>query len=231
MSAENKRCVVSFANGNGNYLKALARLGESLRHNFDGDFLGFIGERSIGAPSHSDTPYAFKLYAIKKALDAGYQQILWLDSSCFAVAPLHPVFTDMAKNGIICQDAGHLLGTWTNDATLGYFGLTRDEAMKISMIGNAGFLGLDFSNPIAHVFLDRWWASIPYFKGAWTNSDLSESSDPRCQGHRHDMSCSSAILHNMGLSKLRKPGDQWLQYAGPYDATLNNTILIKAQGI
>lgn len=228
-----KKAIVSFANSKQNYVKGLARLNESLRCNFDGDFIGFIGENSVGAPLHTENPYAFKLYCIEKAVEAGYTQILWLDSSCFAIKNVQPIFDEIEKDGFIFQDSGHWLGTWTNDQTLDYFGMTRDEAMEVRMIGNAGFLGLDFEQELPQEFFGKWWKAMSsgYFKGAWHNNDKTESQDERCRGHRHDMSASSAIVRNMGLTPLMKHGEEWLQYAGLFDKTLNDTIILKAQGL
>lgn len=227
-----KKAIVSFANKRGNYVKGLSRLSESLRDNFDGDFLGFITEASIGAPAHVINPYAFKIYGIQKAIDEGYDQILWLDASAFAIKNVQPIFDEIQENGFIFQEAGHMAGTWTNDFTLKHFGITRDEAMEMKMVGNAGFLGLDFSHVDAVDFFTRWRESMKAgcFKGLWNNDHKSESEDERCRGHRHDMSCSSIILNQMGLIDLAKKGDEWLQYAGVFEATLNDTIIIKAQG-
>lgn len=213
-------CIISFANSRGNYVKALERLNESLRNNLNGNFIGFIGEDSIGAPAHTDNPYAFKVYAFKKAIQAGYKKILWLDSSVFAIKKVQPIFDEIEKDGFIFQKAGHKAGTWTNDFTLNYFGVTRDETMKMEMIGNAGFLGLNFDMPAPNEFFKKWEAAMNAgcFKGSWDN-------------HRHDMSCSSIIVNQMGIISLAKHGDQWLQYAGVFDETLNNTIILKAQGL
>lgn len=228
----NKQAIISFANSAGNYVKGLARLSESLRNNFDGDFIGFIGEASIGAPPHSENPYAFKIYAFQKAIEAGYEKILWVDSSCFAVANVQPVFDEIERDGFIFQEAGQMLGKWTNDKTLAYFGITRDEAMDMRMVGNAGFFGLNMNNPTAKTFFDAWLIAMEYglFKGTWNNSENTESLDERCEGHRHDMSVSSCLVNILGLSGLMKKGNEWLQYAGPYDKTLNDTIIFKAQG-
>lgn len=218
-----KKCVVSFANQNNRYLKNLSRLGESLsnfgRPNFDGDFLGFVGEASCGAPKHEENPYAFKIYCIQKAIDAGYTQILWLDSSCFAIKNIQPIFDEIERNGMIFQEAGHCLEKWCNDETLKYFDISREAAMSMPMIGNAGFLGLNMSNVGATVFFNEWKKAMEagMFKGSW-------------EDHRHDMSCSSAIINKMGLIGKAKKRDEWLQYAGLYDKPLNDTILIKAQG-
>src|SRR6188768_2277864 len=96
-----KCCVVSFSNSKGNYVKAMERLHESLRNNFSGTFLGFIGEKAIGAPLHSEIPYGFKIYAIKAALAAGFTKILYVDSSCFAIKNIEPCFEELEQTGFL----------------------------------------------------------------------------------------------------------------------------------
>lgn len=227
-----KNAIISFANSKNSYIEKLARLSESLRHNFDGDFLGFINEATVGSPLHTEVPYAFKIYCWRRAMEAGYENILWCDTSCFAIKNVQPVFDEIEKDGFIFQDSGHWLGQWANDFSLKYFGITRDEAMEIRMIGNAGFLGMNTKNSIAQLFFQTWEKSMHdgCFVGAWTNADNSESEDERCRGHRHDMTNSSAIVYKMALTDLMKSGQEWLQYAGLFDETLNETIIFKAQG-
>ena len=226
-----KKCIVSFANSSMSYTEGLARLKNSLRYNFDGDLVAFTNETSIGSPLHKDNPYAFKVYCIQKAIDAGYKQILWLDSSCFAVAPVQPIFDRIEEFGYVAQDSGHWLGTWANDKSLKYFNMTRKQAMKVRMIGDAGFLGLNFDNIEAVAFFNLWKASMEdgIFKGAWTNDTKSESKDDCCRGHRHDMVCSSAIFHQMGWIKAES--EELLWYGGPFDKAPNSSIIFKAQGL
>lgn len=229
-----KNCIVSFANTRNNYVKGLERLNESLRHNFtDGDFLGFVGEATVGAPLHTENMYAFKIFCIQKAIDAKYQNVLWLDSSCFAIKNVQPIFDDIEENGMIYQDSGHWLNRWCNDKTLEYHGITREESRTIRMIGNAGFLGLNMNNDIAKEFFTRWKQSMldGMFKGQWTNESNTESDDEEVFGHRHDMSNSSALVYKMGLTDLMKNGEEWLSYSGVFDPVANDTIIIKAQGM
>lgn len=227
-----KKAIVSFANERGNYIHGLARLGESLRNNFDGDFLGFIGEGTVGVKPHLEDNYAFKIRCTEIAAQ-NYTQILWLDASCFAIKNVQPIFEEMAETGFIFQDSGHSVGTWTNDRTLKYFGVSRDEAMNLRLMGNAGFLGIDLSHKTAKQFLKKYSAAMEagLFNGKWTNDEHTESEDDRCKGHRHDISVASLILHQLGVLDQMKRGDEWLQYAGPYDATANETIIIKARGL
>lgn len=212
-------CIVSFANKNGRYVQNLARLSESLRDNFNGDFIAFIGENSVGAELHEQNPYSFKIHCIQKVIDAGYKHVLWLDSSCFAIKNVRPIFDEIEKDGFIFQDINFTLDQWCNDFTLDYFHLTRKKAKKVKLIGSAGFLGMNFDNPLAVEFFEKWKAAMDAgcFKGSWND-------------HRHDLSCSSTIIHQMGLAGLMKKTDEWLQYAGVFDETANSTIIIKAQG-
>lgn len=223
-------CIVSLANNAGNYLKSLDRLKKSIVKD---DFIGFVGEESIGAPLHRDNPYAFKVYAIEEARGRGNGKVLWVDSSCFFIKDSGPIWEEIKKDGFIMQYAGHNVGTWCNDRTLDYFGITRDEAMGMPMYGNAGFLGLDFETKIANEFFECWRLSMlkGMFKGAWDNKNQTESKDPRCKGHRHDMVCGSIIANLLGMNEKYKKGDEWLQYAGPNDPVNNSTIIIKAQGL
>lgn len=212
------RVVISFANERGNYRAGIERLRQSLKGNYDGDFLDFRSEMAIGAPKHQDNPYAFKIYCWLEAVKVGYRQILWLDSSCFAIKNINPIFDVIEYEGYIMQEAGHMAGNWCNDFTLDYFKITREEAMQMPMYGNAGFLGLNLHKQPAIDFFHRWEDSMMggCFKGSWEN-------------HRHDMVCGSIIANKLGMEY--KKGDEWLEYATPGTSPKNETILIQAAGM
>jgi hypothetical protein len=227
----NKNCIVSFANQRGRYVQNMARLSESLRNNFDGDFLGFIGESSIGAPPHEICPYGFKIHAFRSAQKAGYNKVLYVDSSCFAIKNVQPCFDEIEKDGFFFQYSGHTANEWMNDRTLNYYGITREDAREIPLIGNAGMLGLDFSKELPNTFFNRWEKAMQdgMFVGKWDNKDFTESSSEECKGFRHDMQ-NAIILNDLGVLHFMKKGDEWLQYSGLYDETSNQTIIWKAQG-
>lgn len=230
----NENCIISFANDNRqrNYIKSLARLSESLRYNFDGDFLSWIGENTLGAPPHHENPYAFKVYAFRKAKDMGYKRVLWLDSSAFAIKNVQPCFDEIEETGFLFQDAGFFASQYINDKALFYFGLTREEAREIRLIGNAGMLGLNFEMELPNSFLYQWEEAMlaGIFKGKWDNLNKTESESEECLGHRHDM-ISGIILHKLGVAHLMKPGTDWLQYGGVFAPVANDTIIFKAQGM
>jgi len=214
-----KKAIVSFANKRGNYLIAIERLKESLKSKeFNANFIGIIGEEMIGSPKHIENPYAFKIYCIEKALSEGYEQILYLDSSIFAVRELTPLWKVIDENGYFMIEAGFMVGQWCNDETLNYFHLSRVDAMQMKMYGNCGVLGLDFTTQIAQTFFSSWKQSMldGMFKGSWDN-------------HRHDMTCGSIIANRLNMKMER--GDQWLSYALPDSPTKDETIIFHGSGL
>lgn len=201
-----KKCVVSFADSNGSYQKKMLRLEQSLKGNFDGDFLGFTSYEEIECEPHSVIPYKFKPYAIQKAIDLGYELILWADSPIYAKQSIEPVFKHIEEHGYLFFDnIGFSLGDYTNDKTLNYFGITREESWKIKMI-MACCMGFHTKKQLFQLnYSFGLYASLAndLYIGEWDNDDLTESKDRRVKGHRHDQSVMSAIIHNHGYDILK----------------------------
>lgn len=214
-----KNCIVSLATKNGVYVDRLARLSDSLRDNLtDGDFIGFINEVSVGAESHLLNPYSFKIHAIKKCIEAGYKNILWADTSLYAIKNVNDIFEQINTEGYFFHDSTHYLGKWCNDFTLDYFGITKEEVINFPMI-HAGFLGFNFDNEISLFIFKEWEKAMQNdcFKGDWEN-------------HRHDMSALNCILYKYNIKCSIKLNEDYLQYAGLYDQVLGEKIIFKAQG-
>lgn len=213
------RCIISLANERGNYQKALDRLRGSIeQYNPEIPFFGFRGEGEVGAPKHMDNPYAFKIYAFDEAIKRGFTSVLWLDSSVVLRKDITPIFEEIEREGYIMQEAGCYVGEWCNDKTLEYFNLTREEAMKMVMYGNAGLLGLNLHNYKSESFFEAWKTSMldGCFIGDWSN-------------HRHDMTCGSIIANRSGMNYHK--GDELLQYSPPDAPLINDTIYFSAQGM
>jgi hypothetical protein len=224
------KVIISLATGN--YIVGQNRLRSTLSGYYDGDILFFTSEDEINAPKHSENPYAFKTYAFEYAKNLGYKKILWLDSSIYAVKDIKPVWDLIENDGWVMQYAGWNCGQWSNDKSLEYFGISRDEALNMPMYGNAGLLGLNLNNDTSLEFLNRWHKASQggVFIGAWNNNNKTESDDIRCLGHRHDMSVGSIIANQLFMSYINS--DHILQYgSAPFEPCMNESICLKAYGI
>ena len=204
-----QQTVVSFADGVGHYIKAMARLELSLKQ------VGFKGKGKmindyghINSPHHKGSPdavpYAFKALSIKKAIEEQNNTglLLWCDSVVYATKDIQPVFDHIKEHGYLFFDnLGFSVGDYTSDACLQKWGMERHIAFETKML-MACVLGFDLDNPVTQQFLklyiDAALDGVSYH-GSWTNENLQVSNDMRVKGHRHDQSVASIIVKQLGL--------------------------------
>lgn len=209
-----KQALVNYSSTDSWYHKGQKRLSEKMKQNgFVGEEYLFSDNTQFGSPTHKENPYGFKIHAIQYALDRGAELVWWMDSSIYPVKDINPILEIVKKQGYFFEECGFNASQWTNDKTLNYFGISRDESEKVQLF-SAGFMCLDFRQELVREFFARFKNSYEagMFKGNWTNSNESESQDSRCMGHRHDLSCASIIAHQLNMS-LETCGT-YLSYVG-----------------
>ncbi len=229
MECKMNLALVNYSTATGWYIEGQKRLIDTMEQfGFNGTFYSFQKTNEFGSPDHKDNPYAFKIYAIKHALNKGHDVIWWMDSSIYAVKDIAPILQIVEEKGYYFEEAGHLASTWTNDATLKYFDISRNDAENIKLF-SAGFMILDFRHEIVREFFARWKNSCDagMFKGNWHNNDKTESKDERCKGHRHDLSCASIIATKLGMDYFS--GGTMLSYVGPGYATPSEKSIFHLQ--
>jgi hypothetical protein len=189
--------IVNFATGQ--YIRGQQRLRNSLNGY---KFLGFTDYRQIGSPDHHSSPYQFKIHAIEKAFEQD-DIVLWADVSLWRVGDLSIIENLIKTDGYFMSEAGHWVGSWTNQFTRDYFKLTDDEAKVPGgmFMFSAGLTGLNKQSSIAMDFFQQWKAAAlaGCFKGDWSN-------------HRHDMAVGSIIAQRLGMKFQR--GGQHMSYIG-----------------
>lgn len=173
-----------------------------------------------GWPTHQQSPYAFKIHAIKRALEID-PIVLWADASFYKVGDLSIIEKIIVEEGFFASEAGHYAGKWTNEHTRNYFKVTEEEMQQgpggITLF-SAGLLGLNKNNELAMEFLRQWEASekAGCFRGDYSN-------------HRHDQSCASIIATRLGLKYQR--GGQHMSYIGPGYSQPEKDSVFWLQGI
>ena len=210
-------CIITLANNARLYRKGQDRLLQSLVNNFDGDVLAFTSEDQVGAPRHDENPYAFKPYCFYEALKQGYKQVLWLDSSVWAVSNLQPIFDILQNEGYFMLDSGFYIKDWINDGCLNYFNLKIEQLITHKLF-LAGLFGLNCNHPKSREFLLKWKnaADSGAFIGSWQN-------------HRHDMTCGSVIANKLGMKYLQ--AEYYSSYIGSEYQAPNETSYFHLQGM
>lgn len=161
-----------------------------------------------GSPPHSEIPYAFKVYALREAQAQGYDQALWIDSSCWAFRPLTPVWAEIDRNGYWLRPDGARLGEWCSDIVLERFGLTRDEVWDWPL-PEGKLIGIDFRDPVALSWLQFWEDNLASFVGPGDNDLRQASMDPRCLGHRWDISVGAIACRRLGVPMFERQFLSW----------------------
>jgi hypothetical protein len=209
-----KHCIVNFSDGG--FKNGQNRLAQSLKDfNYQGDVILFNYFEEVGSKSHLEVPYQFKVYAIEKARQMGYDVVLYCDASLYAIKDVMPVIYYIIEKGHLMEFCGFSAGQFSTDLCLSKFGLTRDEAMDIGL-HSAGFTGLNFKNEKTSEFFDKWLQSAKEevsFCGDWNNLKKQCSDDERCLGHRHDQTTASIIAYQLQIERIN-PHFMQYQYDG-----------------
>jgi len=180
------------------YEKGQKRLIESLRfHGFRHDILAF---QDFPNDYYQKKTYNIKASCMHEARDMGYQVLLWLDSSVWAIRAVEPIFDHIMHHGYYFHSNGFNLGRTMNDKALRYFRLSREQAYNMPDLTSSMF-GLNLSHPQSLWALDDWLQSAK--DGLWLSSRdpiLGYPSD--FVGDRQDQSCLTAIMHKHGMSMI-----------------------------
>jgi hypothetical protein len=223
-----KHCIVNFSDNK--YRLGQERLVSSLiEHRYQGDIVIFSDYDEVGSKPHQEAPYQFKVKAIEKARDMGYDVVLYCDASIYALKDVMPTIFHIIEHGSLMENCGFTVGQFSTDECLKEFGITRDEAMNMQM-HSAGFTGLCFRDEKVTQFFDQW---LKYaneektFKGSWTNHNSECSKDKRCLGHRHDQTVASILAHQLEIKRINPT---FMQYIYP-NTTLIDSVVFGCQGI
>lgn len=206
--------IVNFATQH--YLRGQKRLSDSLNGYKQLMLSDYV---SLGSPTHSESPYQFKIHAIESAFNHD-PIVLWVDASMWRVGDVSVIENLIKQDGYFLSEAGHWVGSWTNRFTRDYFGLTNEEAKVPGgyFMFSAGLVGLDKNSPIAMDFFTQWKraALAGCFRGDWRD-------------HRHDMTCGSIIASRLGMKYQR--GGEHMSYIGPGYVSPEKGSVFHLQGI
>lgn len=195
----NRWCVVIVTFGEP-YDEFQPRLLASLDVHWRGDRMIWTGKLPDGAPSHSQCPFGFKLYAIKAARDAGHRGVVWMDGGGYLTGPVDPLLERTSREGCYIVEGTKPLSWWVSEEAARGMGVTRgDMDLRGWKLCGGTPYAFDFDHPVADQFFRRWWHAMEaghfrHVPGDGTNG---------FHGSRHDESIASILMYQLGITPQR----------------------------
>lgn len=182
----NKRCLVNVATGD-LYCKMQERLARSFSRSIDKlihycandhyckeldltknditkkgiDLIIWDNISPSGSRSHEESPYGFKIHAIKAAYEMGYTSILWLDSPAYAVKEdISPIFDKIEKEGYYAMSHIDPLERFVGSNLLKFYNLKRSDLFGLNLPSGSCY-GFDLNSRIGYpIFYNMELAEI-----------------------------------------------------------------------
>jgi hypothetical protein len=212
----NKRCIVNVATGDF-YCKMQDRLMKSFWPCVDNIWVnGSYGREVVknekgidlmiwgdilpkGSRPHSESPYGFKVHAIKAAYEKGYTSILWVDSPVYAVKEdISPIFEKIEKEGYYAMSHIDPLENWVGDTALIANNISRESLSGFNLPSGSCY-GFHITTPMPDdvVFGERspfWELYLQEDDGLFSSEVIGEG-----KWHRHDEAILALCLLQRGL--------------------------------
>jgi len=194
------KIIVNYSsNGREDYNKGQLRLHESILKHWDGDYWLHSKERDGILPDsklfkhheHQEMKYFFKLTMIQSAMEQGYTEIYWIDSSII----LHKDITGLANPILAFDNLGHPLYKYISDEAVANLNcITYLSEVKQIWTGAIGF---DFNEPITKIIFSEWvrQAQMGSFNEGISTRDGFIA-------HRHDQAVLSVLLYDYKIHLL-----------------------------
>lgn len=165
-----KDVIVSFSTkGRENYNGMLLRLIDSCKEHWKGDLLiyspdhelseykgvtihkGWPDPVGIKSYTHAEMPYQFKTALIQKAVELGYERIIWLDSSMQLKKDLTPLFDETGIT--VFHNLGHPTYKYISDQAAYLLGVFDPDLVGVEQIWGGAF-ALDLTKSDAKFFFE-----------------------------------------------------------------------------
>ncbi len=169
-----RRCIVSVGVG-GNYgAVGIPRLSESLVDVGDTAFKLFYKDAyPEGSPTNALMPRAFKMYAMKAAIDAGNNVLMWNDATVCWEHSTEQVWERIEKDGYFFTQWSNKITDIGNHEAFSVLGENWDvcNSQEIPTI-LAGLWGVDLRTDIGRAIYEHLWMTMSL--GAWMEPDGRE---------------------------------------------------------
>ena len=137
-------------------------------------------------------------------MDAGYENILWLDCSVWAVRPVDEIFEVIKNEGGYFWPSGYNMAQCSTDSDLHFAGWTRNDAEKLAELSSSMF-GLNTKNFRSEIFFNWFYEAKHYGVFGTPRQHNNGSQDPRYLHGRQDQTAATIAFYKAGFDKIYPP--------------------------
>lgn len=148
-----------------------------------------------GSRPHSESPYGFKVHALKYANDKGYASVLWIDAPAYQVKKnVSPIFDKIEKESYYAMSHIDPLINQVGDTYLKFYRMKREKLEGYNLPSGSCF-GFDLTNPVGMGVGAKIFETLRHdeFRGLFKSETTDE------WNHRHDEACLAGTLKRMKL--------------------------------
>lgn len=146
-----------------------------------------------GSRTHEESPYGFKIHAIKYANDKGHTSVLWLDSPAYAAKKdLSPIFEKIETEGYYAMSHIDPLINQVGDTYLKFYRMKREKLEGFNLPSGSCY-GFDLYNPVGKGLGMQIFNTMRHdeFRGLFKSETTAE------WNHRHDEACLAGTLKRL----------------------------------
>lgn len=184
---DNTLCFCSVAFGD-RYVIQQRRLKESILKIYP-DVKLFFWENTLppGSKWMSESLYGFKVHAIQFAKDAGYRNVIWVDTAMILMSDLNRLFE---YNFVAVMD-DNLLVNCISEKALEYYQITKEfiQSMNLHLVGGSLYY-FDFKWDFVNEIFEHWKKA----EEAGVFGTQQEEASGQLQGHRWDEACMAVAM-------------------------------------
>lgn len=137
----------------------------------------------FGSRPHNESPYGFKLHAMRHAHAKGYSSILWLYSPAYPVKKdVSPIFEKIEKEGYYAMSHVDRLENWVGERELKDFNIHREQLVGLNLPSGSCY-GFDLNNPIGRVLYNELYKGEQEYR---FKDEIIISGGEVVGRHRHD---------------------------------------------
>lgn len=143
-----------------------------------------------GSRPHSESPYGFKVHAIKAAYEKGYTSILWLDSPAWAVKEdISPIFDKIEKEGYYAMSHIDPLENYVGSRALEFFKMDRRQLIGYNLPSGSCY-GFDIKGIGYRIFARQEFFEMNHLFKSQVSGEIV---------HRHDEAVLALNLLELNL--------------------------------